>query len=400
MSFLARDRAEIPFGDVRVTGVLFSEVEPVNLAAKIKFMSLIIFLSWPALRHVEAVESGTSVWEQALRAARKEGTVSVYFWQGGNLDKVLQVFQQKHPDIRLAAVGGRGSGFINRIIAEMRAGKHLVDVCICGVTSPYEVLHKRADALESIKSAFILSDVSDPSKWWQGKHHFQDPEGRFIFVYWGRAAATRVSYHTKLVNAGEFTSYWDILNAKWKGKIVAIEPTESAGGWRALYYKPGVGPEFVQRLFADSAVIFSREDRQAADWLAVGKAALGLFVSAIPEAKGQGLPVDEFKDSNFKEPPSLDSGPNGTIALMKHAPHPNAAKVFINWFLSREGQTTYQTIMNTSTDQVESMREDIPKDPVPLAYRRRSGVDYVPMFMPDRMDGAPIIKLFKDTVKR
>jgi hypothetical protein len=72
------------------------------------------------------------LWEETVKSARKEGTVSVYFWQGGNLDKVLQVFQQKFPDIRLAAVGGRGSGFINRIVAEMRAGKHLVDVCICG----------------------------------------------------------------------------------------------------------------------------------------------------------------------------------------------------------------------------------------------------------------------------
>jgi hypothetical protein len=56
--------------------------------------------------------------------------------------------------------------------------------------------------------------------------------------------------------------------------------------------------------------------------------------------------------------------------------------------------------MNTTTDQVESMREDIPKEPVPTANRRRAGVEYVPMFMPDRMDAAPIIKLFKDTVKR
>ena len=56
--------------------------------------------------------------------------------------------------------------------------------------------------------------------------------------------------------------------------------------------------------------------------------------------------------------------------------------------------------MNSPTDQVESMREDIPKEPIPAAFRRRTGVDYVPMFMPDRMDPAPIIKLFKETVKR
>ena len=327
-----------------------------SFLAVIKTLSLIFLLSDLALRAIDAAEpkqSAQAPWEETVRAARKEGAVSVYFWQGGNLDKVLQAFQQKFPDIRLAAVGGRGSAFITRIVTEMRANKHLVDVCICGVTSPYEVLHKRADALESIKSALILGDVTDQSKWWQGKHHFQDPDGRFIFVYWGRAAATRVSFNSKAVNPAEFSSYWDIVNPKWKGKIVAIEPTESAGGWRAFYYKPGVGAEFLQRLFGEMNVIFSREDRQAADWLAVGKAALGLFLSAIPEGKIQGLPVDEFKDSSFKEPPSLDSGPNGTIALMKQAPHPNAAKVFVNWFLSREGQELYVKVMHQSTRRLD-----------------------------------------------
>lgn len=364
--------------------------------AILAILSLLCFAGPP----VEAAEpSRQQGWEETVNSARKEGAVSVYFWQGGNLEKAIQAFQQKFPEIRLTAVGGRGSGFITRIAAEMRAGKYLADVCICGVTSPYEVLHKRANALESIKSALILPEVTDPSKWWQGKHHFQDPEGQFIFAYWGRAAATRVSYNTKLVNPAEFTSYWDILNPKWKGKIVAADPTESAGGWRALYYKPEVGPEFLKRLFSEMDLIFTRSDRQATDWLATGKAVMGLFLTGIPEAKSQGLPVDEFKDSSFKEAPSMDTGPNGTIALMKQAPHPNAAKVFVNWFLSREGQIAWQEIMNSPLEQAESMREDISKDPIPPEYRRRKGVDYVPMFTPERIDPAPIVKLFKETVK-
>jgi iron(III) transport system substrate-binding protein len=370
-------------------------------AVLLQAFCLIVLLQAPALlRAAEPKGSWQHQWEETLKAARKEGTASIYFWQGGNLEKAIQAFQKKFPEIQLASVGGRGSGFITRITTELRAGKHLADICICGVTSPYAVLHKQANAFASIKSAFVLPEVADESKWWQGKHHFQDPEGQFIFAYWGRPSATRISYNSILVKPAEFSSYWDLLNAKWKAKIVAIDPTESAGGWRALYYKPEVGPEFLKKLFSEAEVLFSRNDRQAADWLATGKVALGLFLSGIPEAKRQGLPVDEFKDANFKEPPSLDTGPNGTIALMKQAPHPNAARVFINWFLSKEGQTTYQEIMNTTSDYAESMREDIPKDPIPPEYRRRRGVYYVPMFTPDRTDPAPIVKVFKETVNR
>ncbi len=348
----------------------------------------------------EAKPSWQAQWEETLRAARKEGALSIYFWQGGNLEKAIQAFQKKYPEIRLTMVGGRGSSFVTRITSERRAGKYLVDICMCGVTSPYEVLHKRAKALEPIKSAFILPEVLDESKWWQGKHHFQDPERQYIFAYWGRAAATRISYNTTLINPAEFKSYWDLLGSKWKGKITAIDPNESAGGWRALYYKPGLGPEFLKRLFGEMDATMIRDDRQATDWLAIGKFSTGFFLRGIPEAKDQGLPVDEFRDSNFKEPPSMDTGPNGTIALLKQTPHPNAAKVFINWFLSREGQITYQEIMNTPLDQVESMRDDIPKDSIPMEYRRRKGLNYVPMFTPERMDPGPVLKLFKETSKR
>ena len=348
----------------------------------------------------EVKASAQSEWDKTFEAAKKEGKLSIYFWQGGNLEKVIQNFQKKYPEIQLTTVGGRGSGFVTRITTEMRAGKHLADVCMCGVTSPYEVLLKRANAIEPIKPTFILPEVKDESKWWQGKHHFQDPEGQYIIAYWGRPAATRLAYNTGHASPTEFKSYWDLLNSKWKGKIVAVDPNESAGGWRALYYKPGLGPEFLRRFFGEMDITMTRQDRQGTDWLGTGKFALGLFLTGIPEAKAQGLPVDEFKDSNFKEQPSLDTGANGTLVLMKQAPHPTAAKLFINWFLSREGQTSYQEIMNTQLDYVESMREDIPKDPIPLEYRRRKGVNYVLMFLPEHMDPQPMLKLYKDTFKR
>ncbi len=86
--------------------------------------------------------------------------------------------------------------------------------------------------------------------------------------------------------------------------------------------------------------------------------------------------------------------------LLKQSPHPNAAKVFVNWFLSREGQSLYQEVMNTRFDYVESMREDISKESIPAEYRRRKGVKYINMFVPEHMDPAPMLKLYKDTMKR
>jgi len=85
---------------------------------------------------------------------------------------------------------------------------------------------------------------------------------------------------------------------------------------------------------------------------------------------------------------------------MSNAPHPNAAKVFVNWFLSREGQTAVQEIMNSPLDQNQSMRNDLAVDPVPAESRRRDDIRYMPIFTPETMDAAPVLKLYKELMKK
>jgi ABC-type Fe3+ transport system substrate-binding protein len=110
--------------------------------------------------------------------------------------------------------------------------------------------------------------------------------------------------------------------------------------------------------------------------------------------------VEEFDTVHWKETPAIDSGSNGTIALMNRAPHPNAAGVFVNWLLSREGQTAFQKIMNSPDVRMESMRVDIPKAPIPAGERRGEGVVYVVMDSAERSDQGPVNKLFSEVIKQ
>jgi iron(III) transport system substrate-binding protein len=349
----------------------------------------------------EAKAAPLTEWDRAVEAAKKEAKLNVYFWQDNNLEKVIQLFEKKYPDIKLTTVGGRGSSFFTRITTEIRAGKYIADVCLCGVTSPYKLFYEQMKALEPLKPALILPEVKDESKWWQGKQHYQDPEGKYILVYIGSPAGTRIFYNQTQVNPSEFKSYWDLLTPKWKGKIVAMDPNEASGGWRQIYYHPELGAKYLRTMLTDMDITVSRDQRQATDWLVQGKYAVALFARDVPEAKAQGLPVDEFTDSQFKEAPSIWSGPNGTIALMKNAPHPNAAKVFVNWFLSREGQIAVQEIMNAARGEpTQSMRNDLPLGPVPVEFRRRDDVRYISVFTPENMDPAPVLKLYKETMKK
>ena len=114
-----------------------------------------------------------------------------------------------------------------------------------------------------------------------------------------------------------------------------------------MYHHKELGPEYVRRFLTEMDLGVSRDMRQLLDWVAQGKYAMSALQNTdrirLWDAKKQGLPVNAFETDKFKEGGLVGSG-GGNIALINRAPHPNAAKVFINWFLSREGQIAYQKL--------------------------------------------------------
>ena len=327
-----------------------------------------------------------------MQAAKKEGSLSLYLFQGeGELGTVVQLFQKKYPEINVVTTFGRGNTLAPRIMAERRAGKYLVDVYISGVTTAYEVFY-RAKILDSVRATLILPEVIDESKWWLGQHQYVDPEKRYILLYLGNVGEY-VSYNTKAVEEGEIRSYWDFLRPKWKGKILSRDPKISGSqriGLRMYYHTPELGGEFIRRLYGEMDVTLTQEIRQATDWLANGKFAICFFCSEILKVKAQGLPVDEFRTAKWKESGAISAGNMGSIVLPSQPPHPNAARVFVNWLLSREGQTALQRTANTPTNSEESLRTDIPKDMVRSEVRRVDGVKYILVDKPEYMDMTPI----------
>jgi iron(III) transport system substrate-binding protein len=358
-----------------------------------KILTLLLIAFSVALSHAaESKADWQAEWEQTVQAAKKEGGLNLYLFQGeGELGKVVQLFQKNYPEIKVITTFGRGNTLAPKIMAERRAGKYLVDVYIAGVTTAYEVFY-RAKILDSVRAALILPEVTDESKWWSGRHQYVDPENRYIFLYLGNVAQY-VSYHTKSVEPGEIRSYWDFLQPKWKGRILSRDPKISGSqriGLRMFYHTPELGGEFIRRLYGEMDVTLTQEIRQATDWLAHGKFAICFFCSEILKVKAQGLPVDEFRTAKWKESRAISAGNMGSIALPSQPPHPNAARVFVNWLLTREGQAVLQRAANTPNNSEESLRTDIPKDMVRSELRRIDGVKYIFVDKPEHMDMAPI----------
>jgi ABC-type Fe3+ transport system substrate-binding protein len=89
----------------------------------------------------------------------------------------------------------------------------------------------------------------------------------------------------------------------------------------------------------------------------------------------------------------------GTLTLVNRAPHPNAAKVFINWLLSQRGQIALQKSQTNAETPADSLRADIPKDEVPLLNRRLDGIKYLDTGRPEWIEMKPILDVVNEALK-
>lgn len=337
-------------------------------------------------------------WDKTIAAAEKEGVVSIYIFDAGPLtEETVHAFERAFPKIKVSQLRGRGNDLGPRLVAERRAGKHIADLFAGGKGTAHATLYV-GKILDPIKPILLLPEVLDETKWWRGAHKYVDPENKYLFAYIGNAGRVEINYNSNLANLREFGSYWDLIQPKWKGKIVAADPRMRGMDNPVLffYYHTKLGPEFIKKLYGEMEVSIARDYRQPVDWLAAGKFSLCIpcVSDEMDKAMEQGLPVGQIL--RLKEGGTLSSS-GGTLTLLQNAPHPNAAKVFVNWLLSRAGQMQVQKgRKGRPRTGSNSLRIDIPKDDLPEQIQRSSGVDYFDADDERFSDRRPADQLFNE----
>jgi ABC-type Fe3+ transport system substrate-binding protein len=373
----------------------------------IKFITIVtvcacLQCSAKALAAAENKSTAEPEWETIVKKAKAEGQLNIY--SGAIPASIITegTFQKRFPEIKIVTVIGQGgAGAVNRILAERRAEKYVADL-ILGTSSSIWTLYS-IKALDPIAPVLVLPENRDQSKWWGGTSHYVDSEKQFIFTFMGSPRGGSVFYNTNLVNPNDIKSYWDFVEPKWKGKIEArdLRGRDSAPpSVRFLYYHSALGSKYLKRLFGEMDVTLFRDRRVSVDWLATGKFSLCFLClpSEIAKATRQKLPVETF--GVLKEGAFLDSL-TGNIGLLKQAPNRNAAIVFLNWLLSREGQLTAQRVQAKADVGVSnSLRTDISKDMVPADERPVSGTNYLELDTAEKIPSEPIIKIFKEAAAK
>ena len=306
-----------------------------------------VYLMVGFVRAAGAEEQWRAKWEQTVAKAKAEGVIAMAAPPGTRYRRALtDGFQKEYPSIKIEYFGGFPVQLEPRILTERRANRFLWDVYVNGPPSAIFTLKTRG-ALEPILPAMILPEVRDEKSWVRGFKPgmgFADKTPPFTFFMFDATVSSVLFINRSVVKKSDFNSLQDLLDPGWKGKIVMDDPRREGPGVNALsILAANYGKDFVRRLLTEQEVVFTRNRRQIAEWLLRGRYPLAIAVSSQEiadfKSRGIGKHVERFK-AKFPVADTFSPG-FGAVALFSKAPHSNAAKVYLNWLLSKKGQRAW-----------------------------------------------------------
>ena len=334
-----------------------------------------------------------------IKAAQAEGQLELIL--SGQVPQKLSVLMpdfEKQYGVRVNFQTGSGSAHAQRILAERRVGRYTIDAWLGGDSTALTQLIPNK-VLASIPELLIDPEVTDLSKWYKGRHYYTDPDQRYVFVF-GAQPIHVVSFNTKLVDPGEIRSYRDLLDPKWKGKMVSWNPAAQGAGASAvgMYLHPRIGEEWFKRWASEMNVTMVGDARQGAEWLALGRFHLGIFgvATQAETMRSEGFPVQGYLPHAMSEGEILTVSATN-IMVMDRARNPKAAQLFVNWLLTRDVQQKLITI----AQRADSLRTDVDSSILEPAYRRKSDADYFVPFVEPRYQNeqSAIFKRIGDILK-
>ena len=280
------------------------------------FVALVSVVGLPA-----AVKSQS---KDVIEGARKEGKLLLYTSLTiHEIDEVAGPFKKKYPFLKLESFRGNALQLLQKITTEARAGRPQVDVAQFNGFEAWQL--QKLGLLQSYKSPEARNFPDS----------YKDPAGYWTTLYTNYLV---LGYNPKNVPAADVPEKWDdLLHPKWKGDKFALDRDNAVWyGGLALYWGKEKADKFMRAL-ADQQPTMRKGHTLIATLMSSGEFPLGLvYAHRVEEMKAKGVNSIEWVPL---EP--IVATPI-VIGIGKNAPNSNAAKLFVDFFLSKEGQTISQ----------------------------------------------------------
>jgi iron(III) transport system substrate-binding protein len=305
-------------------------------------------------------------WGALVTAARSERPVVLSAPRGNDL--LQPVITQAFPEATGVQVDYRAVGaqeMLPRLAAERAAGAFSWDVLIGG-TDSFLLTAKDLGYLDPIVPA-LRRDVSDGSRWAGGELPFWDNDGIGVAVL--RTAGQYFFVNTTMADPRSIRTYWDLLEPQWRGRILLTGDPRKGGHSRSVFTfffeHPALGPDFLRRLWLDHDLRMPREGEDAGDLVASGA-----FAMCIANRAQQAILAREKLPYELIDPHQVAEGIEVTssfanCALVNRAPHPNAARVFLNWLLSAEAGRLISDATGLPSTRADVSKANVPSRTIP-----------------------------------
>lgn len=282
-----------------------------------------------------------------IEGAKKEGALVFYTTMDiQNSKPLLDAFTKKYPFIKGDLVRLGGTAMVSRIITEAQANANRFDVAV-GISPSYTPMRERNLILPYLSPEF--PDLYDD---------LYDAQGYWSTVYLNTLV---LGYNTKIISRNDLPkTYEDLLKPQYKQKfIIDIENhdvfvalSQEWGQEKAVNYFRGI---------AKQEPVFLRGNTNRANFVSVGERSMTfVYAQVIERMKQTGAPVDWIP----LEPVAVELN---ISMLSAKAAHPNAAKLYVDYLISKEGQEFLKTFRRIGP------RKDVKPDPPKLfeGFRRR-----------------------------
>jgi len=247
-----------------------------------------------------------------------------------DMQRISEAFRKKYPFLEVESYRSAGERLIQKIITEVRAGRHLADAYIISGLQMWllrdagHVVPYLSPEREGVMKAF-----KDQAGYWSG-------------VYFNLEV---IGYNTNLVSQGELPKKWeDLLDPKWKGGKLGMPTTThhlsrlAAGPWGEKKTT-----EFVKALAGQQLILGTLGELYSRLQLGEISVAVTLHDGFVNQAKKKGAPIVFAEGIEPVISPSLQVG------LLKGARHPNAGYLFAAFLVTPEAQEIWEKYTGQSS---------------------------------------------------